>query len=328
MLAGLFEDLSIFLQIGEIARAITQLPALIGQLFGNPGMLVALFVDMITAHMTRCMLVNPYGTPPGTTQEWADWVAKRFFGQEPGATNVVIFGVACTVGSIVGYMVQQFLIGTGIAKVLGKLGDAGKFASLGKKLSDGAKAVGKTVKKAGQAAAGAARKAMRGAAEAASDALEKLGIKWGDDMAGDFAKNVAAKGGCSFCHLIGKKFDDMFRTFQNKLDNVFKKFKNDHGFKKHGHQFTDANGNPLSKEAYEALAGDVARNADYQFMYWQPVKGSSVPRYGFYRGADNVFLASDDAGRLITMFKPDDGILYLFDPATGISHLDGLVHIV
>jgi len=120
MLAGLFEDLSIFLQIGEIAKAITQLPALIGQLFGNPGMLVALFVDMITAHMTRCMLVNPYGTPPGTTQEWADWVAKRFFGQEPGGTNVVIFGVACTVGSIVGYMVQQFIIGTGIAKVLGK----------------------------------------------------------------------------------------------------------------------------------------------------------------------------------------------------------------
>jgi hypothetical protein len=33
----------------------------------------------------------------------------------------VIFGVACTVGSIVGYLVQQFIIGTGIAKVLGKL---------------------------------------------------------------------------------------------------------------------------------------------------------------------------------------------------------------
>jgi hypothetical protein len=47
MLMGLFEDLSIFLQIGEIFNAITQLPKLIGQLFGNPSILVALFVDMI-----------------------------------------------------------------------------------------------------------------------------------------------------------------------------------------------------------------------------------------------------------------------------------------
>src|SRR3990170_3610126 len=85
MLAGLFEDLSIFLQIGEIAKAITQLPALIGQLFGNPGMLVALFVDMITAHMTRCMMVNPYGTPSGTPDQWANWVPSGSSGRSRAA---------------------------------------------------------------------------------------------------------------------------------------------------------------------------------------------------------------------------------------------------
>ena len=317
MLVGLFEDLSIFLHIGEIFDAITKLPDLIGKLFGNPSMLVALFVDMINAHMTRCMLVNPYGTPPGTPDQWANWVAARFFGQEPGGTSVVIFGVACTVGSIVGYLVQQFLIGTGIAKVLGKLTEVSKFASLGKKLADGAKAVTKTVRKAGQAAAGAVRKAMRGVAEAASDALEKIGVKWGDDMAGDFAKNVAAKGGCSFCHIIGEKFDNMFRTFQNKLDNAFKKFKNDHGYKKHGHEFTDGSGNPISKEAYEALGDTVAHNADYNVMYWQPVKGGKAPRYGFYREVDNVFVAADEAGNILTMFKPGQGINYILKVLEG-----------
>jgi hypothetical protein len=126
MLVGLFEDLSIFLHIHEIFNSITQLPKMIGDLVGNPSLLMAMFVDMITGHLTRCMLVNPYGTPSGTPDEWADWVAKRFFGEEPGGSNVLIFGVACTVGSIVGYLVQQFIIGTGIGKVLGKLKDDGK----------------------------------------------------------------------------------------------------------------------------------------------------------------------------------------------------------
>jgi len=55
---------------------------------------------MISAPMLRCMLVNPYGTPPGTTERWAEWVAQRSFGQEPGGTDGIIFGVACIVGSI------------------------------------------------------------------------------------------------------------------------------------------------------------------------------------------------------------------------------------
>jgi hypothetical protein len=167
MLVGLFEDLSIFLHIHEIFGAISQLPSLIGKLFGNPSMLVALFVGMITAHMTRCTLVNPYGTPPGTTEQWADWVAARFFGSEPGGSNVVIFGVACTVGSIVGYMVQQFIVGTGIAKVLGKLKDAGKFASLAGKLSDGLTVVKDTVGKAAKVAKGRCR-----------SLLAELGRRW------------------------------------------------------------------------------------------------------------------------------------------------------
>jgi len=60
MLVGLFEDLSIFLHIHEIFGAITQLPKMIGDLIGNPSMLMAMFVDMISAHLMRCNIVNPY----------------------------------------------------------------------------------------------------------------------------------------------------------------------------------------------------------------------------------------------------------------------------
>jgi hypothetical protein len=161
---------------------------------------------MITSHMTRCMMVNPYGTPPGTTAQWADWVAKRFFGQEPGGTNVVIFGVACTVGSIVGYLVQQFLLGTGIAKVLGKLKDAGKFAGLAGKLSDGLTAVKSTVGKAASVAKGAAKKLTRGAAEAVDDAVGEFG-------------RLGVKLGCAgACELFIKKFEDAFGS--GGLDRV------------------------------------------------------------------------------------------------------------
>ena len=219
MLVGLFEDLSIFLQIGDIAKAITQLPGMIAQLAGNPSMLVALFVDMITAHMTRCMLVNPYGRPDGTTDQWANWVAQRFFGQEPGGPdNRIVFGVACTVGSIVGYLVQQFLIGTGIAKVLGKMSELGKFAKLGKKLSDGAGALGKTVGRAADVAKGAVQKFTRGAGEAANRFLERVGLKRSDEFADSLTHCVIRMGSTNSCNRpdLHKVFgdaqvDDMLR---------------------------------------------------------------------------------------------------------------------
>jgi N-acetylneuraminic acid mutarotase len=206
MLVGLFEDLSIFLHIHEIFGAITQLPKLIGDLVGNPSMLMAMFVDMITAHLTRCMLVNPFGTPSGTPDEWAGWVAKRFFGEEPGGTNVLVFGVACTVGSIVGYLVQQFIIGTGIGKVLGKLKDSGKFAELAGKLGIQTKALKKTTTATQKAAKATEKGLMRGTAEAATEALEKAGVKASDDAAGGFARTAARLGCSGACEAFVGKF--------------------------------------------------------------------------------------------------------------------------
>jgi len=196
----------IFLHIHEIFNSITQLPKLIGDLVGNPSMLMAMFVDMITAHLTRCMLVNPFGTPSGTPDEWAGWVAKRFFGEEPGGSNVLIFGVACTVGSIVGYLVQQFIIGTGIGKMMGKLKDSGKFAQLAGKLGIQTKALKKTTTATQKAAKATEKGLMRGTAEAATEALEKTGVKVGDDAAGGFAKTAARLGCSGACEAFVGKF--------------------------------------------------------------------------------------------------------------------------
>ena len=267
-------------------------------------MLVALFVDMITAHMTRCMLVNPYGTPPGTTEQWADWVAKRFFGQEPGGSNVVIFGVACTVGSIVGYMVQQFIIGTGIAKVLGKLKDAGKFASLGKKLSDGAGPLSKMVNKA-KAVGKSIKGHLRGTAEAVQRALEDVGIKFTDGFWGKYAR-PAARMGCSPCHDWAKavkrlmdKFDNLVK---NKLDD-FKKGMLESKYRKHADDFgLDPNDlSPANLDAFTDLARDAARSGRKGVYTYK-----GMPQYGFlHHTADGrpYFVAADEYGDFVRIHR-------------------------
>ena len=128
MAVGLFEDLSIFLHIHEIFGAITQLPALIGSLT-NVSLVKALILDFIVGHMTRCNMVSPYSTSASPDDQgwWAERIVKRFFNapdpEGAGYGDAVVFAAACTVASIVGYLVQQFIIGTGIAKVAGKIGD-------------------------------------------------------------------------------------------------------------------------------------------------------------------------------------------------------------
>ena len=219
MLVGLFEDLSIFLQIGEIAKAITELPRLIGQLAGNPSMLVALFVDMITAHMTRCMMVSPYGRPEGTMTQWANWVAELFFGGKPGGDDrSIVFGVACTAGSIVGYLVQQFLIGQGSRRSSGSRREVSKFASLGKKLADGAKAVKDSVGKVTKVAKSSAQKFTRAAGEAAERFMKRVGLK-GDDAFEGLTRCVTRFGGSNSCDFpkIAKRFGADAETAARKM---------------------------------------------------------------------------------------------------------------
>jgi len=115
-MAELFEDLSIFLQIGDMFNAISQFPQMIGNLISNPGIIVSMIVDMVSAHLMRCNIVNPYLGQEDYGKDaswWGQRVVKKFWGEaDPeaeGMGNAIIFSVACTVSSVIGYLVQQFI---------------------------------------------------------------------------------------------------------------------------------------------------------------------------------------------------------------------------
>jgi hypothetical protein len=165
-------------------------------------MIVAMIVDMINAHLMRCNVVNPFLTGAASQYPmawWADRVTKRFWGESDpeaaGKGSAVVFAVACTVASVAGYLVQQFLVGTGIALAFSK-------TSAFSKLAD----VMQGAKKALKEAAGKARdvgamvkKGVRGAAEAATDALKATGAKLRDGL--ERLWRWVARHGCSNCGL-------------------------------------------------------------------------------------------------------------------------------
>jgi len=224
MLVGLFEDLSIFLHLGEIFDAIKQMPQLIAQIVGNPGMIIEMLKGMILGHLTRCNLVSPYGVtdaPPGADPLgwWGERVVKWFWGEnDPAAgADAVTFVVACTVGSIIGYLVQQFLIGTGIAKFAKELKSGGKFAELGKKLGDAVKPLKKAADKAVEVAKSVAKKFTRAAGEAADRFLKKVGLG-GEDAIEGLTSCVAHFGAANSC-----KFDKIAKEFGADAETAARK---------------------------------------------------------------------------------------------------------
>ena len=117
-LAGLFEDLSIFLQIGDMFNAISQFPQMIGNLISNPGLIVQMIKDMVNGHMMRCNIVNPYLTQDSYGKDaswWGRRVVKKFWGESDleaeGMGDAIVFSVACTVSSVIGYLIRQFIVG-------------------------------------------------------------------------------------------------------------------------------------------------------------------------------------------------------------------------
>lgn len=330
---GLFEDLTIFLHLGEMWDAIQQLPKTIAMILGNPSVLLTMIVDMVDGVLAKANLVNPFGRSSMVATAFADVLVKFFWRlfdpsvSVPSLGDKDRFGMSFAVSHLVGYFIQQFVVGTGLAKVAGLLKKAGTITdglkAVGKAVQGAAEVVGRVAKKIGQTVAGGARRLGRGLGEALAEvAIEKLSLKWADDMIGDFGRSVA-KHGRDLSQFIGKKFDDMFRAFQTKLQSAFNKFKDDHGWWEHKDDFLDDAGYPISQEAYEQLARDVARNNDYRFMY----RYYGEPRYGFYDEARNIFLCADEAGVFQTMFRPSDGIKYIFDPVTGVPRWAGLVQI-
>jgi len=122
-MAGLFDDLSIFLQIGDMFNAISQFPQMIGNLISNPGLIVSMIVDMVGAHLMRCNIVNPYLTQDNYGKDaswWNQRVVKKFWGESDpeadGMGNAIVFSVACTVSSVTGWLAQSSIVKSGTMK--------------------------------------------------------------------------------------------------------------------------------------------------------------------------------------------------------------------
>jgi hypothetical protein len=122
-MAGLFEDLSIFLQIGDIFKAISQFPQMIGNLTSNPGLIVSMIVDMVSAHLMRCNIVNPYLTQDSYGKDaswWGQRGVKKFWGESDseadGMGSAIVFSVACTVLSVTGWLAQSSIVKSGTMK--------------------------------------------------------------------------------------------------------------------------------------------------------------------------------------------------------------------
>ena len=160
-------------------------------------------------------MVSPYstGASPDDQGWWAERIVKRFFNapDPEGAQygDAVVFAAACTVASIVGYLVQQFIIGTGIAKVAGKIADV---TGLAKKLTQAGKSLSKTVDKVRDVARGA-KDFLRGTAEAMKETLEAIGQRIRKGMQGAIhcAARLGLSGNCEkFAKFVGRRLGPEF----------------------------------------------------------------------------------------------------------------------
>jgi hypothetical protein len=309
--AGLFEDLTIFLHLQEMWGAIQQLPTIIGQVLGDPSILLAMIVDMVNGVLAKANLVNPFGPSAMTAASFADVLVKffwRIFDPStvlPPLTTADLFALSFAVSHLVGYFVQQFVIGTGLTKVLGHIKKAGTavdgLKAAGKAVETGVDAVKAMQKRVNKIARMAGRSVGKPMAEATIMITEKLGLKWTDNMIADFSRLVAKRGD-TFGEMAAKKFDDMLKSFITKLQNSFNKFGSSHGWNKHGHQFLDEAGKPVTEARFLEIATETARDPNtLAFLHYH--KGN--PNYGFYDEAENIFISADEFGVFRTMYRPD-----------------------
>jgi hypothetical protein len=212
--AGLYEDLTIFLQVQEMWEGIRQMPALIGQLIGDASLLLQMVEDMLDGILAKANLINPYGPSSMNATTFAAYLVEAFWWYVDPANNAFPslpeedrFNLAFVVSHLTGYIIQQFIVGTGLLKVVGKLNDLGKFAKITKKLEGAVDTLKDTVGKVGRAAKATAKKAVSGVARTAAKLVDRLPFKWTDDMAEGLYR-VAGRWGTSLGEDILRQLDD------------------------------------------------------------------------------------------------------------------------
>jgi hypothetical protein len=203
--AGIFEDLSIFLQIGEIFEGLTKIGELIPTLISNPGMIFEMIKNSLYGIINKAFNFNPFGQGGYTVQEWLDNIIKLVedFFDNWNIDNQTLkdfisadankFNVAFMAAHLVGYIIQQMMVGGFL--ILGKIADAagiaGDLGKIANSLKKAAKSVGGMVKKAAKSAKMIAKKILKKVADKVSDFIHKLPFNVGDDV-GDSLAGLAS----------------------------------------------------------------------------------------------------------------------------------------
>src|SRR6266511_2803225 len=313
---GLFEDLTIFLHIQEMWDAIQQLPKIIGMILGDPSILLTMVVDMVNGVLAKANLVSPFGPSSKTATEFADVLVKFFWRMfDPSiillsVTTADLFALAFGVSHLVGYFIQQFVVGTGALKIAGMLKKAGSVVdalhAVGKAVEGAVGAVVGVAKSAGRTAKMAVRGLFEGTARIALRNLDRLGIMWVDDMAADFGRMVARKGD-ALARTVAKKVDELFAKFDTLVKNSLKDFPSEgllkHKYKKHASEFgLDPNDlSPANFEAFKDLAKNAARDGRKTVYLY-----NGKYQYGFLHHTPDgkpYFVAADDLGRFVRMHR-------------------------
>jgi len=228
--AGLFEDLTIFLHLEEMWDAIQQLPKIIGMILGDPAILLTMVEEMVNGILAKDNLVNPYGPSTMTAADFATNLVKFFWRifdpsvQLPTFTTADLFNLAFAVSHLVGYFLQQFVIGTGLTKVLGHIKKAGTavdgIREVGKAVETGVDAVRTTQKQTSKIARIVGKGFGKPAAESAMELVGKPGLKVGDDASAGIVRFVSDLGPSkadAILQQLVKRGDDVVDDIFSKL---------------------------------------------------------------------------------------------------------------
>ncbi|UCE36064.1 MAG: EndoU domain-containing protein [Thermoplasmata archaeon] len=224
---GIFDDLSIFFQIGEIFNGLKEIGKLIPTLLFDTGLFFEMFKNSLYGIINKAFNFNPFNDGGDhTVQQWFDnitdlmedffdnWALNDQSNIDFISTDENKFNLAFTAAHLVGYIIQQMMVGGFL--LLGAAADAagiaGKLGSITSKLKDGISAVGKMIKRGASKAKLVAKGFLNKVADKVCKYIDDLGMKLSKSAPGSFAVLVVGGG--------GRIVDDIAKYGKEIIENI------------------------------------------------------------------------------------------------------------
>jgi len=204
------------------------------------------------------------------------------------------------------------------ADVIDDVSDAAKIAKAAGKLENAG--YGKLLAKKAASKADEFADASKAGKRVANSLDEFPAQRMREQVADIFRKNGNDGG-----EEILRKYKGMVDETPNKSFNKWNKDTGKRAFDSHykdhvldRKEFMKSDGTPFTKAEYSDACQDAVKNADVKTVYQRDewMKGGAkktVNRYGFYDSKTNIFVATDDAGKIRTCFKPGNKSKYVLE---------------